>query len=204
MGLFDVADVSSTGPSLGVYTLTAPQGDEWKPMLAAIKDLMINTVGATPWLPKGWLDAVKAIYADHPELRVQPAPALLSSGSIAPGSPAFADTDEKRQVWQELFTRVNAAVSSFANGIREAGLEEIAALQADAAFKDKLYLIVKGVADAPKTIIGAAGDFASDLLGTAIAKFLPVIIVGGVVAVLYFNREAIGKALGGRVVKAIG
>jgi hypothetical protein len=161
-------------------------------------------VASVPWLPVGWAAAIEGIYSKYPEYRIMVYSAIGTTGKANVYAPTFADTPEKQEAWSALSKELHNIVSTYANGMREKGLAEMESLQADAAFWDTLYRAAKTIADAPKIVIGAAGDFASDLLGTALSKFLPVIAVGLLAVVIYYNRESIGKALGGKIVKAVG
>lgn len=202
MTMFDPSVDAST--RLGVYLMPRIQAPEWQEMENRLKALIRDKVAKVPWLPLGWASSIEQLYTTFPDQRIMVYPALTASGSRNPLAPAFLDTTEKEQAWANLAKEMQNVVSTFANGMREKGLAEMEALNADAAFWDALYTAAKTIADAPKNIVGAAGDFASELLGTALSRFLPVLVVAGIGIVVYYNREAIGKALGGRIVKAVG
>ena len=199
-----MVDSDNAWRKLGVYMQPRIQAPEWQPMERQIAEVVANQASSIPWLPKGWLDEVNALSAKYPEQRVMLAPALGAGGKRLENTPAFLDSTEKEQAWQTAYEAMRSGISTFANGMRESGLVEMERLNNKAWWADKIYLTVKAIADAPSVVVGAAGDFASGLVGTFLKRFWFVLVIGAVGAVFWFGRKEIGAAASKRVAKAIG
>jgi hypothetical protein len=184
--------------TLGVY-IQPGIGTAYPELNKLLQAFFKSKVATIPWLPAGWLDSQAGLQAAYPGDQIRIAPAFKGDGSVSPLAPVWLDTPEKRQLWQELFKRSNEIVTAYAAGEAAKGKVLLDKLYSEAAFWDRMYNIAVTVRDLPKTVVGAAGDFASGVVGEFLKKFWIVIAVGGIGFILYVNRNSLAKAAGKRL-----
>lgn len=184
--------------TLGVWLQPKSLSPEWAPLDTILQKIIRDRVATTPWLPSGWLEDVEALWTSFPDQRVLMMPALGQTGKLNTGMPTWMDTEEKQKAWTDIAKEMANAVNLFAQERRDAGMDELNALYSSADWANRLYVVAKFIADAPSIVIGAAGDFASGIAGTFLKSFWPVLVLGAVVAVVYFNREKLTMAAGDR------
>ena len=182
---------------LGLYLLPGV-GSAW-PELKKIEFELIEKTGKTLiWLPQGWLNAAQDLD------RANPGALLKFNTTSGTGNivPPFLNTPEKIAVWNSLRQASDDAQKSYAANEAATGRAIINSKLAQAAFWDGAYNLAVTIRDVPKTVISAAGDFASDVTTTALKKFVvPVAIIAGV-ALLWYNRGAISSLVGKKIASA--
>lgn len=187
--------------ALGIWLAPRIQTEEWRGMEDDLWATLRDRISKIPWLPVGWLASVERLRT--PEVRIMPIPGRIPAGRN-PNLPSWIDTPEKVAAWDEMSKRLNGIVTVFSAGMLEKGREEMAAAYADAAFWDGIYGAVKAIADAPAKIVGAAGEFATGLVGSFLKAWWPVIIFAGVAFIVYANRDKLAGAAGNKLAKAMG
>lgn len=188
---------------LGVRMQPRITAAEWQEMEKEIDAIVTGKVPGTPWLPDGWLKDVKALAETYPDQRVMINSVRSVKGTRLDNAPFWLDSEEKLTVWQELYNKMNRAIMDFSAGKLQDGLAEMAATTANADFWDALYRADKFIADLPATVIGAAGDFASGVVGSFLKSFWPVLVIGGIVALVWYNKDKLASTAGDKVAGAI-
>lgn len=184
--------------TLGVY-IQPGIGTAYPELNKLLQAFFKSKVSTIPWLPAGWMDSQAGLQASYAGDQVRIAPVFKGDGSISPLAPSWLDTPEKRQFWQELFKRSNEIVTAYAAGEAAKGKVLLDKLYAEAAFWDRAYNVAVFVRDLPKTVVGAAGDFASGIVGEFLKKFWIPLLVVGVGFIVYTNRAGLAKAAGRRL-----
>ncbi len=161
--------------------------------------LFTTRVANIPWLPPGWLAAVEDLQSRYPDDLVRIAPSM---GSIHP-NPDMPDwilnSQDRMDVWMEIYRGSNDAIVSYAKGQQEAGRAQLDALYARAAFWDAAYNLAVNIRDA---VPNAAGFIASSFwngLGLKWKLILGVAAAGAVVwywPVIAKATKAIGRVRG--------
>jgi hypothetical protein len=191
-------DINIEAEPLGLY-IQPGWGTAYPQMKTLIKDIILKAANI-PWLSQGWKDAALDIDKRHPGdvLRVQ---RIFNASGVRYGNnlPKFLDTPEKQKFWDELAKKVDAAVVLFAQNQAKAGAAELAILNAKAAFWDGAYKFAVAVRDAPKTVIGAAGDVASGIVSETLKKFAIPLIVVAIGFIVWTQRDALSRAAVKRV-----
>lgn len=177
----------------GVYIQNGV-GTAYPELNTLLQNFFRERVAKTPWLPSGWFDAQAALQTMYPGDQVRIAPAMLTTGGINPNAPGWLDTAEKRQRWEELYTLQRGIILKFTQGKIDEGRKEMEAAYANAAFWDRMYNIAVTVRDFPKTVVGAVGDFGTDMILEVVKKFWIPIAVVAVGAFIYYNRAGLSKA----------
>lgn len=189
---------------LGVWMQPGSSAPDWADLEARIVAIMDDRTANIPWLPPGWKIGVEALRKQFPGWRIMVAPPISTNGTVLPTAPAWLDTPEKVKAWNGVASAIKEGINLYATGRINDGKAYLDELYADAEFWTNVHLAAVFIAEAPEKVVSAAGNFASGMLGTFLTSFFPILVVGGIVVVVWYNKEAIGKALGGRVVKAIG
>lgn len=179
----------------GIY-IQAGIGNAYPELKAQTLKILVDRVGSVPWVPAGWADAVRSLNAQYPDALIKGAPALMRDGSINPNAPAWLDTAEKRQWWQEMANATSEAQSAYAANEITKGRAIMDAAYARAEFWSRAYDFANAVAEAPKRVISAAGDLATGATWALVKGFIvPAAVIAGVF-ILWTNRHAFAKAAG--------
>ncbi len=169
--------------------------DAWPNLRTNLVDIYTDRVASLPFVPAGWLDGAIA------HLHAPDAAVWLPTPHPVP-APAWLDSPEALSAWKQVFDALESAVSQYAAGQEAAGAAELASLRASATFWDTLYVVTKAIADAPKTVLVAAGNVAdsvvSGVFSSTVGKVgvvLVLVVVGVAVFVLFpaAKKVAIGK-----------
>lgn len=188
--------LSQTVQPFGVYV--QPGIGNAYPELKKQELALIVKAGTIPWLPQGWLDAVRDLDKSNPSALIKFAP----SGTFkANGTPAFLNSPERVKVWDDLAASSSRAQMLYAQDQAAAGKAELEALYAKAAFWDSAYNIAVAIRDAPKTVLTAGADLISDNITNLAKKLLLPALIVGTVALIWYNKEAIAKMVGGKIAK---
>lgn len=191
-------DLNIEAEPLGLY-IQPGWGTAYPELKAQIKEILIKASGI-PWLPQGWKDMALDIDSRHPGDVLQVVRVYNDAGGrLNNVIPRFLDTDEKKTFWNDLSKKVNAAVILYAQNQAKAGAAELAILNAKAAFWDGAYKFAVAVRDAPKTVIGAAGDVASGIVSETLKKFAIPLIVVAIGFIVWTQRDALSRAAVKRV-----
>ncbi len=147
-------------------------------MLKVPRILFTTKVANIPWLPAGWLAAVEDLQSRFPDDLVRIAPSM---GSIHP-NPDMPDwilkSQDRMDVWMEIYRASNDAIVSYAKGQQEAGRAQLDALYARAAFWDAAYNLAVSVRDAVPNAVGFIGSSLWNGLGLKWKLILGVAVVG--------------------------
>ena len=181
----------------GVYVQNGI-GSAYPELNAKLNKFYADKVGKIPWLPTGWLDFVQGLARDrsNDQVRIAPVYQNAATKTLSENAPDWLDNEDKRTTWQTLFTETNSIVQKYAQNDAAAGALELDILYAKAAFWNGAYNTAVFIADVPKKIVGAAGDFASGIASEFLKKWIRPIGLVAVGFIIYMNRGALAKAAG--------
>lgn len=163
-------------PSLGMFALPyANVPDGAGPDLSdKLLSLYRAKVAAIPWLPDMWLDGVTSLHGQNGFV-LMPAPA--SQGMPIP----WADTADKRAVWDQLAAKVAAIVTGWGADLASRGQAELRTAYSNAVFWNNAYRIGY-VLSTPVRVAERVAD-AVDTVTSSPARVIGLV---GVLAGLYF------------------
>lgn len=162
-------DKQDTERRLGVWLGTG-LGNAWPEVKDLAAKIYGDRVAGLPWVPSGWLTEVRALQLANPQDVVRPSPAVLVSGLPYPDAPAWIDSTEKRQVWQDLFQAFNEALGAYAADKAAAGRAELNRLWAAAAFWDFAYRAAVAIRDAPANLVATVADGVGSAFWSSVSR----------------------------------
>lgn len=165
--------------TLGVWIapgLGQAWGGELKPIMGK---LFVEQMAPMPWLPPGWLAAVRDLQAQYPNDLVRVAPSQLASGVPIPDMPAFITSDPaKVAVWQTIFKSNESMIGKFAANKADEGRAEWNSLQRKAAFWDGAYRLAVAARDFVPNSIGFVAGNLWNGLGWKLKLMIGIGVVG--------------------------
>lgn len=191
----EIIDTRVLATELGAYA-SPGLGIAWPELSAQVLAIYNDRVTKFGWVPADWYTRVKRIMDAGDVVRLLP-PRIVS-GAVRDDLPAWLTADVRRiDAWGEIAETIRVAVVDYAAARAAAGRAELDRLYRNAAFWDRLYTTTKFVADLPTNAVKAVGTgawrvFTSNWL---------VLAVVGVAALVWFNKGAIARSVGRRVVR---
>jgi len=184
--------------TLGVW-IQPGLGSAWPNLRQTIYKLYLEKVQPLPFVPREWYTKVMSLQSGDDGALIKIAPVFMKDGSLTEWgkNTSFLDTEEKRKTWDDLSKQVNEIVIAYARNESAKGKVLLDKLYADAAFWDRAYRVTKAIADAPKTVVKATGEFASDIAWTGLKAFLPALLIVGGLFIIYAGRNQIAKKVVG-------
>lgn len=137
-------------------------GYNWPELRAKVRDLVRTRINSLPWVPPGFADAYEAFYSAVPGDVIVPMPVIGLLGNRNYNAPAWLDSNQKLNAWQQIYTEVNAAISNYISGKSVEGAQALATLNANSVF----WNTVAGGIDKAGAGIGAGAKAAGEGIGT--------------------------------------
>ena len=161
------------------------------PEIRGEESALIQRVAALPWVPRSWLSAVGD--ARDEERVMNGAGGFVGlrrathriTGAILPNVPAWLDSAEKRQAWDQMAEVYNRAIEAIGARRVEEGRAIIAAAERDAALWNRLAAIAETVRDLPGRAASAVSDGILSVLKGAWPALAAVLGLGLVVAIIF-------------------
>ncbi len=172
---------ASLKPSLGMFALpyaNVPDG-AGQDLSDKLLELYRAKVAAIPWLPDMWLDGVTSLHGANGYV-LMPAPA--SKGMPIP----WADSADKRAVWDALAAKVAAVVAGWGADLAAKGQAELRLAYSNSEFWNNAYRVAYVLAT-PVRVVGRVAD-AVDVVTGSPARILGLAAVIGAI-VLYLKTR---------------
>lgn len=174
-------------------------GNAWPELRENMWRLISEKVLNIPWVPEAVKEEFLFFHAKYPSIVARVGPPYMLNGTRNRNYPAWLDSKAKLDAWMEVSEAMRKAYVEYANKRRLEGLREVERLTANAEMWDRLYRAAVFVRDVPKNIIGGAAgavnDIALGIVGDVLKKAWPILLVGGVVVLVYYNRATIAKKI---------
>ncbi len=127
----------------GIYTIPLAAG--WESLATILYQLYAKRMATLPWVPEWWISHIAAINGQYDvtlnqKVVVLPATAFTLSHY---GAPAFLDTQEKINVWNEVGNQLRKAYDDYAQNMADEGRIVMAQLYDDVAFWDRAIAIAR-------------------------------------------------------------
>lgn len=129
-----------TSRQLGMYGFQeiAGLGTAYPDLRDQVNALVNSRIASIPWAPSDLGAVLRSAQDERQDWVIAPLPAYGGNGRINSSTPAWIDTEAKRQAWTQMATQVQTQVMAYGAGAQRDAAAALQQLQDNAAFWNKV------------------------------------------------------------------